>query len=44
MFSGEAGARGADYKYKLEYYLSLSRALVDAGAHVLAVKDMAGAA
>ena len=42
VFAGEAGARGADYKFKLEYYLELARALVAGGAHVLAVKDMAG--
>lgn len=28
--------------YTLEYYLSLARQMVDAGAHVLAIKDMAG--
>ena len=42
VFLGEAGARGRDYKYKLEYYLALARGFVEAGAHVLAVKDMAG--
>jgi len=39
---GEAGARGKDYKYKLDYYLTLARALVEGGTHILAVKDMAG--
>ncbi|MCX2739076.1 pyruvate carboxylase [Pontibacter anaerobius] len=29
-------------KYNLEYYLQLARQLEDAGAHILAVKDMAG--
>ncbi|MFD2515245.1 pyruvate carboxylase [Pontibacter locisalis] len=29
-------------KYTLEYYLQLAKQLEDAGAHVLAVKDMAG--
>ena len=30
------------YKYNLEYYLDLTRQLVDLGIHVLAIKDMAG--
>jgi pyruvate carboxylase len=42
VFSGEVGARGADYKYKLDYYLALARQLVESGTHVLAIKDMAG--
>ena len=29
-------------KYTLDYYLALARQLEDAGAHVLAIKDMAG--
>jgi len=29
-------------KYTLDYYLSLARQLEDAGAHILAIKDMAG--
>jgi pyruvate carboxylase len=29
-------------KYTLDYYLGLTRQLVDSGAHVLAIKDMAG--
>ncbi|MEO1653414.1 MAG: pyruvate carboxylase, partial [Bacteroidota bacterium] len=29
-------------KYTLEYYLDLARQLEDAGAHILAIKDMAG--
>ncbi|TLP98137.1 pyruvate carboxylase [Nesterenkonia salmonea] len=28
--------------YTLEYYLKLARRMVDAGAHILAIKDMAG--
>ncbi|MCO1338041.1 pyruvate carboxylase [Kocuria polaris] len=28
--------------YTLDYYLSLARQIVDAGAHILAIKDMAG--
>ncbi|MCU7833739.1 MAG: pyruvate carboxylase [gamma proteobacterium symbiont of Taylorina sp.] len=30
------------YRYNLQYYLDLARQLEDAGAHTLAVKDMAG--
>jgi len=29
-------------KYTLDYYLDLAKQLVDAGAHVLCIKDMAG--
>jgi pyruvate carboxylase len=29
-------------KYTLEYYLDLAKSLEDAGAHILAIKDMAG--
>lgn len=29
-------------KYNLEYYVEFARKLIDLGAHVLAVKDMAG--
>ena len=32
----------AERLYKLDYYLGLARQMVDAGAHVLAIKDMAG--
>lgn len=32
----------AEDKYTLDYYLELAERIVDAGAHVLAVKDMAG--
>jgi pyruvate carboxylase len=31
-----------DAKYNLDYYLEFSRQLVNLGAHVLAIKDMAG--
>ena len=41
-FSGEAGARGTDYKYKLDCYLSLARQRVEGGTHVLTIKDMVG--
>ena len=30
------------YKYNLQYYIDLARQLEDAGAHTLAIKDMAG--
>ncbi|MGR4010940.1 pyruvate carboxylase [Leucobacter sp. 1207-22] len=32
----------AEDKYTLDYYLNLAESIVDAGAHVLAIKDMAG--
>ncbi len=32
----------AEYLYTLDYYLKLAEQIVDAGAHVLAIKDMAG--
>ncbi len=32
----------ADTKYNLQYYLDLARSLEDEGAHILAIKDMAG--
>ena len=32
----------AETLYTLDYYLGLARRMVDAGAHVLAIKDMAG--
>lgn len=32
----------AENKYTLDYYLHLAEQMVDAGAHVLAIKDMAG--
>ncbi|RNL62540.1 pyruvate carboxylase [Nocardioides marmoriginsengisoli] len=32
----------AESLYTLDYYLGLARRIVDAGAHVLAIKDMAG--
>jgi len=32
----------AEKLYTLDYYLELARRMVDAGAHVLAIKDMAG--
>ncbi len=32
----------AETLYTLDYYLELAQKIVDAGAHVLAIKDMAG--
>jgi len=32
----------AEHLYTLDYYLRLAESIVDAGAHVLAIKDMAG--
>lgn len=32
----------AENKYTLDYYLRLAELIVDAGAHILAIKDMAG--
>ena len=32
----------AEKLYTLDYYLRLAEQIVDAGAHVLAIKDMAG--
>ncbi len=32
----------AEKLYTLDYYLALARQIVDAGAHILAIKDMAG--
>jgi len=34
--------RKENNKYNLEYYISLAKKLEDAGAHMLAIKDMAG--
>lgn len=33
---------GAQKKYTMQYYLDMARQLEDAGAHMLAIKDMAG--
>jgi len=40
-YSGDISNPSED-KYTLEYYLKLAKALEDAGAHMLAIKDMAG--
>ncbi|WP_234733214.1 pyruvate carboxylase [Tellurirhabdus bombi] len=40
-YSGDMLAPGQD-KYTLQYYLDMARQLEDEGAHMLAIKDMAG--
>ncbi|GGD13610.1 pyruvate carboxylase [Nocardioides daphniae] len=40
-YTGDLSARG-EKLYTLDYYLRLAEQIVEAGAHVLAVKDMAG--
>lgn len=41
-YTGDVLNKEQGYKYNLQYYLDLARQLEDAGAHMLAVKDMAG--
>ncbi|WP_020558712.1 pyruvate carboxylase [Thiofilum flexile] len=41
-YTGDVLRTEPGYKYNLQYYLDLARQLEDAGAHMLAVKDMAG--
>ncbi|MCB1621272.1 MAG: pyruvate carboxylase [Thiothrix sp.] len=41
-YTGDVLRKETGYKYNLQYYLDLARQLEDAGAHMLAVKDMAG--
>jgi len=41
-YTGDLLNTSPDNKYTLEYYLTLARQLQDAGAHTLAIKDMAG--
>ncbi len=41
-YTGDVTNPNPDYKYNLDYYLDLARQLEDAGAHTLALKDMAG--
>ncbi|MFJ9313854.1 pyruvate carboxylase [Pimelobacter simplex] len=40
-YTGDLSSPGEDL-YTLDYYLRLAERIVDAGAHVLAIKDMAG--
>lgn len=40
-YTGDVTATG-DNKYNLDYYLDLARSIEDAGAHIIAIKDMAG--
>ncbi|WGZ90441.1 MAG: pyruvate carboxylase [Candidatus Thiocaldithrix dubininis] len=41
-YTGDVMRTDPGYKYNLQYYLDLAKQLEDAGAHSLAVKDMAG--
>lgn len=41
-YTGDLLNTAADNKYTLDYYLTLAKQLEDAGAHTLAIKDMAG--
>ncbi len=41
-YTGDVLNTEAGYKYKLQYYTDLAKQLEDAGAHTLALKDMAG--
>jgi len=41
-YTGDLLNTEAGYKYNLNYYTDLAKRLEDAGAHMLAVKDMAG--
>lgn len=41
-YTGDVLRTDIGYKYNLQYYLDLAKQLEDAGAHMLAVKDMAG--
>jgi len=41
-YTGDLLNKDPGYKYNLQYYTDLAKQLEDAGAHTLAVKDMAG--
>lgn len=41
-YTGDLLNQQAAYKYNLQYYTDLAKQLEDAGAHTLAIKDMAG--
>jgi pyruvate carboxylase len=41
-YTGDVLSQEVGYKYNLQYYLDLARQLEDQGAHILAIKDMAG--
>ena len=41
-YTGDVLNRDPDYRYNLQYYLDMARRLEDEGAHMLALKDMAG--
>jgi len=41
-YTGDLLNKEPGYRYNLQYYLDMARRLEDAGAHMLALKDMAG--
>jgi pyruvate carboxylase len=41
-YTGDVLNPDPDYRYNLQYYLDMARRLEDEGAHMLALKDMAG--
>jgi pyruvate carboxylase len=41
-YTGDVTNPDPDYRYNLQYYLDMARRLEDEGAHMLALKDMAG--
>lgn len=41
-YTGDLLNKDPSYRYNLQYYIDLARQLEDAGAHTLAIKDMAG--
>ncbi len=41
-YTGDVLNKSADNRYNLQYYLDMARQLEDEGAHMLALKDMAG--
>jgi len=41
-YTGDVLNKEPGYRYNLQYYLDMARRLEDAGAHMLALKDMAG--
>ena len=41
-YTGDLLNKEPGYKYNLQYYLDLAKELEDCGAHMLAIKDMAG--
>ncbi|XP_063685704.1 uncharacterized protein LOC134819615 [Bolinopsis microptera] len=41
-YTGDLSATNGGGKYNIDYYLNLAKVFVEAGAHILCVKDMAG--